>query len=391
MAKGLTIFQQVFALSMEICSASPETGSADALQKILTANLKTLLANPAFAGTDEWALVWGPVVWQSPYSQVVDQAAAVCYNKTANVYVTPISATNPRSAFDVFLEDAATPPAYMVANPANAGALSYGNYVGLQALLALVSGGQTLQAYLQGVASQSATLVFNGHSLGGGLTPLLAYALYPQGSAGSGWKAVYTYPTAGPATADSAFQAAYNAAYPSVVSPAGGYQRWNSNQYNARDVVPHAWSGCADSVGPNLNQVTASVVTPSWGMYYTSFDISVEVVALRTLALALATDPNSGVNPFIPVNNYQLFDAGQPQRITSNALLAANILRQHVTAYVDTFGVAALFPNDMASLTIRPPLLPLAGMVAGAATFNAAAQAAMAAELELHAATLETV
>jgi len=386
MSGALTIFQQVFALSTKICSASTETGSAEALQQILTANLNALLADPAFAGTEQWTLVWGPVVWQSPYSQVVDQAAAVCYNRTANVYVTPIAATNPRSAFDVFLEDLATPPAFMVANTAGAGKLSYGNYVGLQALLSLASGGQTLQAYLRGAASADATLVFNGHSLGGGLAPLLAYALYPQGSTGSGWKAVYTYPTAGPATADAAFQAAYNAAYPPTVLAGGGYHRWNFNQYNGRDLVPHAWSGCADSVGPNLNQVTASVLSPLFAMYYTSFDMSVEVLALRTFALALATDSGAG-NPFTPVHNYQLFKASQSRRITNNAMLAADILYQHVTAYVETFGLTALFPGDAATRTISPPLLPLVRTVAGAASFHTTAQVAVAAELEARAET----
>ena len=54
-----------------------------------------------------------------------------------------------------------------------------------------------------------------------GLTPLLAYTLYPKGSAGSGWANVYTFPTAGPTTADAGFATglrliAHLAAFPAL-------------------------------------------------------------------------------------------------------------------------------------------------------------------------------
>ncbi len=180
-------------------STSTDTGTAEQLQATLATNLEMLLANSNFAATDSWELAWGPVVWQFPYSNVTDQAVAVCYNETQNYYVVPIAATNGHSAFDVFLEDMATMPAFMQANPiAGAGNLSYGNYVALEVLLNLASDGQTLSAYLSSIASNTDNLVFSGHSLGGGLAPLLAYALYPDGTSGSGWNNVYTFPTAGP-------------------------------------------------------------------------------------------------------------------------------------------------------------------------------------------------
>jgi len=371
MSTQLDIYQQVLALSFEMNSTSADTGTAEQLQTALAGNLGALLTNAAFAGTDSWELAWGPVVWQSPYSNVTDQAVAVCYNETQNYYVVPIAATNGHSAFDVFLEDLATTPAFMQANPtAGGGNLSYGNYVALQVLLNLASGGQTLSAYLGTTASTTSNLVFSGHSLGGGLAPLLAYALYPKGTSGSGWNNVYTFPTAGPTTADATFQAAYNAVYEPVGT--SGYQRWNVNQFNGRDLVPHAWSTCSDSVGPNLNDVTASIIGQNFGMYYTNTNMAIEVEALRNMAEGLA---GGGSNPYEPVNNYKLFTADQQNgQITTNALLGAEILYQHVTAYIAEFGLSTLFSAGAVESTIHPPLLSLVRGVAGTADLRAVSE-----------------
>src|SRR4029078_11845199 len=128
---------------------------------------------------DDWQIVWGPAVWQAPVSTFPDQAAAVCHNISENPSVVPVSATNPRSPSNVFFEDLAAVPAYMVPLPGgNAGTVTVGNYAGLQALRGLSAGDKTLAQFLSGVAGTSDSLGFSGHSLGGGLAPLLAYALY---------------------------------------------------------------------------------------------------------------------------------------------------------------------------------------------------------------------
>src|ERR1700744_2391193 len=99
MSDPLDIYQQIFCLSVKVCSVATDTGPAGRLQAMLMDNLQTFLTDPAFAGGDIWEMPWGPVVWQSPHSSFADQAVAVCYNKTRNIYVVPIAATNPRSPF----------------------------------------------------------------------------------------------------------------------------------------------------------------------------------------------------------------------------------------------------------------------------------------------------
>jgi len=370
---ALDIFQQVFCLSMEIGAAHQATGTVQALEAKLTTAFDELFDNDNFVSG--WKLVWGPAVWQSPYSNVVDQATAVCYNSSENYYVVPIAATSPISPFMVLIEDAAIiPPDYMRPNPAaNAGNLSYGNYVALKALLDLTSNGQTLGQYLTGAASSSSSLVFCGHSLGGGLAPLLAYALYPDGAANSNWHNVYTYPTAGPSTADATFQSAFNKAYP--VTPGSSYATWNANQYNGRDIVPHAWSISSD--GPNLNDITATI--DDSGMFQTGYVMYFEINdGLQPIALYYASGVD-GQNPYMQTNSNKLWTADQQTvPIDNNDDLVKEIYYQHVTAYIDEFGVGSIIPPEEAARRIMPPLLPLVRAVAGSGAKMAAARKAQA-------------
>ena len=373
-----TIQQQVYCLAIEICAAATQTGDSATLEAYLQAQLQDLLSNPDFNNGDDWQIVWGPAVWQAPFSTFSDQAAAVCYNSSQNTYVVPVSATNPRAPYNVFFEDLAAVPDYMVPLPGGkAGKVTVGNYAGLQALLSLSAGGTSLADFLSSAAGTSDSLVFCGHSLGGGLTPLLAYTLYPQGTSGSGWANVYTYPTAGPTTADATFASAFNAAYPVVAG--SGYQMWNANQYNAHDLVPNAWAG--GDTAPGLSQITTTVSTWFSGMYYTDVEMSAEVAALRTIAETLA---GGSANPFVAPNNNALFTGPREYgRIEDSATLEKEILFQHTTAYNDEFGVSALFDDATVQATIHPPLLALVRGVRGTGgAVTAARETAKVAEAE---------
>jgi|AGTN01.3.fsa_nt_gi Lipase (class 3). len=359
MAACTNIFQQVFSLSLGICGASKQTGTVDSLQSYLAGKLNALLENPDFSNGDQWTLAWGPIVWQSPHSNVADQALAVCYNKTKNVYVVPIAATSPSSPFDIFLEDLAVSPGFMRTLGGSTGpSLSYGNYVALQVLLSLEDPNNkgSLAGFLAAAASTSGTVVFNGHSLGGGLAPLLAYSLYPAGTAKSGWENVYVYPSAGPTTADSTFASAFNTAYPVETVVTGTYQIWNANQYNGRDIVPHAWSTSAG--GPTLTQVTAAVSRVFKPMFVTSLEMTAIIAGAREAAIGLASDA-AGADPYTQVSSNLLFTADQQTSpLTDEKQLAAEVLYQHTTAYVNAYGVGTLF-GDSAAEVIHPPLLPL--------------------------------
>ncbi|SEL46067.1 Lipase (class 3) [Stigmatella aurantiaca] len=354
------IFQQVFCLSTKICSAAKDRGSAKSLAATLKSNLESLYANADFANGDRWSTSWGPVVWQAPFSNVADQAVAVCFNETQKFYVVAIAATNPNSLFDGF-EDLAASPLHMqpLANPPG-GSTTAGNWVALQAILTqMMSAGQPLGPFLKGVASADATLVFCGHSLGGGLAPLAAASLYPTGTASSGWKNVYTYGSAGPATADSTFAAAFNKAFPATAAGQEPYAVWNANQYNLHDVVPNAWA--PGKTAPGLAQITASTQSPTEAMFYTNPLFMLVVAALRTMTQSLASYPDGRGNPYVALNNNPFFTgARQAGQITSSTLLEKEILYQHIQAYLEAFGVTGLFPAEEVNGTIRPPLLTLA-------------------------------
>lgn len=369
------IQQQVYCLAIKICAAATQTGDSASLITYLETQLLDLMSNPDFNNGDVWQIAWGPAVWQAPFSDFSDQAAAVCYNSTQNVYVVPVSATNPNSPYNVFFEDLAVVPLYMVAGQGvNAGKVSVGNSAGLQALLGLEAGGATLGDFLYKTASDTDNLVFCGHSLGGGLTPLLAYALYPNGTSGSGWANVYTFPTAGPTTADATFASSFAAAYPVVAG--SGYQMWNANQYNTHDLVPNAWAGA--STGPGLAQIAGSVIPWTTDMYYTGAEMAAEIAALRTFAETFA---GGSANPYVATNNNPLFTGPREYgKIEDNATLAKEILFQHTIAYNDAFGVSALFDPAEVQATIQPPLLPLVLGVSGVGAAVTAVQAALAAQ-----------
>ncbi|TGX52657.1 hypothetical protein E5A73_13490 [Sphingomonas gei] len=370
-----SIQQQVYCLAIKICAASTQTGDSATLAAYLQTELQALLSDPDFNNGDDWQIAWGPAVWQAPFSTFSDQAAAVCYNSSQNYYVVPVSATNPNAPYNVFFEDLGAVPHYMVPVPGgNAGNVSVGNFAGLQALLSLQVSGTGLQDFLSTTASASDTLVFCGHSLGGGLTPLLAYTLYPKGSAGSGWANVYTFPTAGPTTADGSFASAFAAAYP-VVS-GSGYQMWNANQYNVHDLVPNAWAGA--STGPGLAQISGSAWPWTTVMYYSSVEMAAEIAALRNIAEVFA---GGSANPYVAANPNPLFTgARQYGEIEDSATLEKEILFQHTTAYNQEFGVTALFDDAQVQAWIQPPLLPLVRGVRGVGAVVAAARTAAVVE-----------
>ena len=378
MSACTTIQQQVYCLAIKICAASTQTGDPASLTTYLQSQLQNLLDDPDFNNGDDWQIVWGPAIWQAPFSDFSDQAAAVCYNSSQNVYVVPVSATNPNAPYNVFFEDLAAVPHYMVPVGGNAGNVTVGNFAGLQALLSLEANGTGLQDFLGKTANASDTLVFCGHSLGGGLTPLLAYRLYPEGTSGSGWGNVYTYPTAGPTTADAGFASAFNAAYPVTAAGNAPYQMWNANQYNAHDLVPNAWA--EGSSAPGLEQITSGVLPWTTAMYYTDVTMSAEIAALRNIAEVFA---GGSANPYVATNNNALFTgARQYGRIEDSTTLAEEILYQHTTAYNVEFGVTALFDDATMRATIQPPLMPLVLGVRGVGAAVAAANAAAAAEAE---------
>lgn len=376
MSSPLDDFQQVFCLSLIMCSASKNSGTAEVLREDIRSNIQALFQNPAFGGEGGWSIAWGPVVWQAQNSQVVDQAISICYNSRTNTYVVPIAATNPNSNYDKFDEDWKVAADAMVPFPGGgAGSISEGNADGLQNLLTMQSNGESVGAFLTKHVDSTATVVISGHSLGGGLSPLLAYALFPKGTSASGWGHVYTYPTAGPSTADQHFVAAFDAAFPATGGT--GHQQWNTNLYNVWDIVPNVWSGTG--AAPGIAQITASSEEGTDAMFYTSL----ELVVNRLRAFLTKKVSGTSGNPYASTNSYALFYGPREHGLITLPLpLWKEALYQHTTAYVNALGVSGLFPGKQVESMIQPPLIAMlpamieAGEAAAAMPDSSAAEEA---------------
>ncbi|AJP70952.1 lipase family protein [Sphingomonas hengshuiensis] len=354
---GYDIYQQIFGISMKICGAANTQGTPATLAPIVTAKLTALFK--AFAPNDQWDIVWGPAVWQAPGSKAADQTLAVCYNQTSNLYQIAIAATNPSSRFDILVEDLDVAPVLMQPLPGDPSVrISAGNHAAMDVLLKMVplsgqaGSGQTLVQFLTAQTPRAdAQLVVAGHSLGGGLTPLLAYSLLKQGAFGTRWASLSTYPTAAPTVADKAFAAAFKAAFPPTDAGTPTRAQFNAVLYNGLDIVPHAW---ATASTPQLGDITAS--TQPGAMFLTSAAVAVAVGGLRLEALAMV----DYVSPYITVPSSQLFPGKQQiAEIETIKQFESELLYQHIGAYIDAFGLGSLVDTSEMEQEIGVPLMPL--------------------------------
>lgn len=83
-----------------------------------------------------------------------------------------------------------------------------------------------------------ATLIFTGHSLGGALSPTVAFATKSANILRVA--DVLTFPTAGPTPGNDIFAYTFRAFFPEI-SSGSGYRSWNTNFINTLDIVPKAW------------------------------------------------------------------------------------------------------------------------------------------------------
>lgn len=267
---SLDIIQTTFKLSAISNAATWNNGNATQLQSDLLALVEENLGanSPLKSYIGSWDLVWGPCVFQNVGSTDADNAMYVAYNADIDYYVVAIAATNIQSLYDWETEDFNVGLANRVAFPngisapncvnpssaTNVGLVSLGTATGVTHLLSMsppsenVPGyGQNLQQFLKSKESTSATLVFTGHSLGGALSPTLAFWLYPQGSNnGQPWANVFVLPTAGATPGDLDFATAFNTAFPQTAvtgtnATTYDYAYWNTVIWNQYDTVPHAW------------------------------------------------------------------------------------------------------------------------------------------------------
>lgn len=240
-----TLQQQVFALSFLSNAADQQTGSVADLQANAAGVINEKLTNPAVVAQlgSSWKIVWGPIVFQEPASDVADNAMVVYQGTGAvgPVYVVGIAATNAGSQFDQDVEDRDV--GSTVPFDGNGAWIAAGTSVGVQNLKAMTDpAGGSLQSFLESRAASNATLIFAGHSLGGALSPTLALDLVVnQGLDRTKWKDVFVYPSAGPTPGNPAFRDLFAATFAQQAA-AEAWNAWNMDVVNSLDIVPRAWS-----------------------------------------------------------------------------------------------------------------------------------------------------
>ncbi|QRV98792.1 Lipase (class 3) [Ceratobasidium sp. AG-Ba] len=283
MSAQYNVFQQIFGLSLASNLLSQCKGTAPSLQQQLSEALPAAL-NQAGPG---WKVVWGPVVWKHDDSNdsPLDNACFIAKNE------------------ELIFDDGISRPAFVIAIAATASQWTWHNEdfaiaqvvdldhwtaAGLESISqepnlipqnkaqsdnALITNGFGLAVYqlLNNVppegspgyprnlpefllqttftsSSPTPKLVITGHSLGGALSPILAYTFLKANVLGPfSQKDVYVYPTAGPSPGNTTFAKKFASLFPPPTSASGltGYQHWNCNIVCDLDPVPCAY--CIDT------------------------------------------------------------------------------------------------------------------------------------------------
>ncbi|KAI4188339.1 MAG: hypothetical protein L6R41_002213 [Letrouitia leprolyta] len=275
----LNLFQQICVQIFTVNLAGAFVGTEKALQREM--NVAATLMINKWLHKYGWKITWGPRVWKSPNSKLLEglgncwmisMAPELVYPDGAkyDTYVVAIAGTavfsitdwaiedfgvNHVISFDAFtktFKDGPIPEPQKTPKPVGEGPFcAWGTAWGIYQIVTNTSpdgnpGEQTtILQYLAGLNKDGGDfrVIFAGHSLGGALSPFLSLAVKANTLIPALAKTpenILTFPAAGATPGDGLLRDAYNKLFP--ISGPGKYQQWNANLYNSLDIVPQAWS-----------------------------------------------------------------------------------------------------------------------------------------------------
>lgn len=366
--------------SHNLPNVSSTTDAASALEKQLSDYIDQIFAskNADIQGClGGWSRAWGPSVFvdAEDYEQQGTGAIASATNvmfaaQNGNNYVVAIAGTNSTSIFDEADEDGKiTPTAWTFGNPTKGSPfITTGNSDAIGILAGMSAGGNnnTLDVFLQGLPDGS-TVSFTGHSLGGGLTPAFATALFNQkstlnsqlyGRMSSGQLTVQIFPTAAPDIGNQDYVNLVQTYFkPGTTTPSPAWAQWNQKIWNSIDMVPQVWS---PELTKGIKKLYGSdLATPP----YVSCIVgrALDYIALRFHTYA-AFDPNKHgqfSGSFVPVS--QIDTQGTCNTCDNSAPddlcgFLAEVLYQHTLAYVIEFGIVSVL-EAIHAITGPPPAM----------------------------------
>lgn len=352
-----TMQQNVFAFSQVVGAGDAVTSN---FTQAITDKFNDLTTQyPQLLGSG-WSMPWGPAVYTAVHptpsdgapTEAADNAMIVVAGSDVNghpVTIVAVAGTNPKSHLDG-TEDLDVGKVV----PFNGAAwIDQGTSIGLAILETMVPGTQTLQQYLESVASTSATLIFTGHSLGGALSPALALDLFVnKGMDITTWGAVYVLPSAGPTPGNADFVELFNQTFPSAFG-------WNVNVVNSLDCVPRAWSDLS-----SISTIYEPTIMPTAGIRALVAEFEKLLGSEQGDYAALPPSPFTGT-----FNNNALPPPKPPKNgYDPIALFAAQALYQHIPAYIEqlTPELASFFSTPPLTAADYEKLLTRASIVAAA-------------------------
>lgn len=211
--------------------------------------------------------------------------------------------------------------------------IAYGTALGVYRLASVKSPatasapGTTLPTYWARFPNSPDTrVILTGHSLGGALSPTLAWGL-SESRAFEKFEPnnILVYPTAGPTPGNLTFAVLYRKRFPKVPGP--GYQVWNCNIVNKLDIVSQAWCILPEA-SPAQNMKN---IPPIYG------EPALRSVSWSVAAAEVWASLSGGI--YIPIQAARFTGTPPASRPDDIQAFLAEAVLQHTKEFIKEFGI----------------------------------------------------